>query len=76
MLQWLHGNISVQGADNGMIYGMYLNKTLEQQMFDPNLMRPVNTTYSPGEYKLSKTNTFVYVQNLKGGAGSLACSIV
>lgn len=48
MLQWPQGNITVQGADNGLIYGMYLNKTTEQQMFDPSLFRPVNISYFPG----------------------------
>lgn len=39
------GNIVVKGADNGVDFSSYLNKTAEQQIFDPALNQPVNTMY-------------------------------
>jgi hypothetical protein len=45
-IQWPYGKINVTGADNGLIYPLYLNKTAQQQMFDPTLFRAVDISYA------------------------------
>ena len=44
-LQLPYGNLRVQGADNGLVFGLYLNKTAPQQMFEPTVFRPINISY-------------------------------
>lgn len=39
------GNIVVQGADDGLDFPSYLNKTAEQQIFDPAVNQPMNSMY-------------------------------
>ena len=46
VLQWPQGSVDVQGADNGLIFDFYLNKTRPEQMFDPSLFRTVNISYA------------------------------
>ena len=45
-IQWPFGKINVTGADNGLIYPLYLNKTAQQQMFDPTLFRAIDITFA------------------------------
>ena len=45
VIQWPLGNISVKGADNGLTFPLYLNKTAPQQMFDPSLNRPIDIMF-------------------------------
>ncbi len=46
VLQWPQGSVDVQGADNGLIFDFYLNKTRPEQMFDPSLFRTMNISYA------------------------------
>ena len=45
MLQWPQGSVAVQGADNGLVFDFYLNKTRPEQMFDPSLFRTMNISF-------------------------------
>lgn len=45
-LVWPEGNVTVAGADNGLTYGLYLNKTAPQQMFDPTLFRAIDIDFA------------------------------
>ena len=45
-LVWPEGNVTVSGADNGLLFPLYLNKTAPQQMFDPTLFRAVDITFA------------------------------
>ncbi len=45
MLQWPQGSVTVQGADNGLVFDFYLNKTRPEQMFDPSLFRTMNISF-------------------------------
>jgi len=47
-LVWPQGNVTVAGADNGLTYGLYLNKTAPQQMFDPTLFRAIDIDFAGG----------------------------
>ena len=45
VLQWPQGSVTVQGADNGLVFDFYLNKTRPEQMFDPSLFRTMNISF-------------------------------
>lgn len=61
-IQWPYGKLNVTGADNGLIYPLYLNKTERQQMFDPTLFRAIDISFA-GEVLEAFTIILVAIQN-------------